>query len=101
MESTLFLGILIDQKIEDSLKKVETEILQLFICDDEMYLQKVQIEGKTFVGKILSPVIEISRFDALKKNIISIFEKIIPGFPLNAYSFFLLSLNANKNFSNV
>jgi hypothetical protein len=79
---TLFLGIEVTPSLEGEFSKMNPALLQLFSGPD--YLKKIKWEGKDYLGKDLSPNIEISALENARDNVLSLLRRLVPKFIFSA-----------------
>lgn len=74
----LFLGMPVDQSLLLQLNHVNPFTKSTFI--QEGYLQELEIQGKSYIGKKLGKTMEFQHVEALESNICSLIKKIVPDY---------------------
>jgi len=81
-ETSLFLGILLSNLLQEGISSLPTAERDLFIQDcDSPYLQRVEIEGTRYLGKYLGLSIEMGQLDSTHAHILSLLRKLVPQHP--------------------
>lgn len=79
MERKLFVGIRIDNKMRDQLQNCPQRDKQYIDGSDPNYLCQLRGVEDTFIGKIIDPGTPAASMEDLKRNIMSILNRIAPG----------------------
>lgn len=76
----LFLGFPADDPFKKELKKANPYLVSLLIGKEE-YLQEVVLHEQQYLGKYLSAYPSINQLDDLEKHLLSLLQKLTPGYP--------------------
>lgn len=94
----LYLGLLVDDSFLKELRQLPPGLHDLFIQNqDSTYLQQIEFEGKTYLGKYLGTSIETSLLDALQVNIYSLLKRLIPHYPYDQHPLLLLAVPSSTS----
>jgi|GEM_PF-3555733 len=90
MDLALFVGTPLDKSLQMQLKRCKKELVTLFTTGD-VYLQKIQHEGKTYLGKKVDNTLSTEELKDLSCNIESLLKRICPTITITADKLVLLS----------
>ncbi|MDF2577570.1 MAG: hypothetical protein K0S74_1054 [Chlamydiales bacterium] len=76
----LFVGFQVDYSIKKSLDSVNPNIIKLFIRSQGDYLQQIEYDGESYIGKILDDIMSMDSIEQLERHIHSIARKVIPNY---------------------
>lgn len=79
-ETSLFLGFPVNDSYSQLINALDSNVKQLFISENGLYLEEVFFEGKCYIGKSLGIVTNLEDLELLEKNIYSILSKFIPRY---------------------
>ena len=79
LERKLFVGIRIDNKMRDQLKNCAPRDKQYIDGSDPNYLVQIRAVEDSFIGKTADPGMPAVNMDDLKRNILSILNRVAPG----------------------
>lgn len=89
----LFLGIPVDALLAEKLAIIPPQILQLYICEGDNYLQKIEDHGISYLGKHIENCVELSSLQLLEANVYSLLKKIVPDYPYHATPLVILAIS--------
>lgn len=92
---SLFLGFLVTPSYEEALKKIDSQLLKLFINSEKGYLNEVLFEGNKYLGKFPGEVNSLPELLLLEKNIYSILKKIAPDYPYEDSPLLLFAVSSS------
>lgn len=92
----LFLGIPVDQRLAKKLSMVDPALCSVYIHDSDLYLQEVDHLAEKFLGKRISGSIDLPNLELLRKNILSLFEKLLPDHPVHDQQLVLFAVPGEK-----
>lgn len=97
-DTILFLGFPLTDAYRLALLAIPSVERDLFIQNqdpfqpDSPYLQKIEHEGIEYLGKYLGSSIDMATCDLSYFHILSLLKKLIPHFPYEQHSLFMLAL---------
>lgn len=103
-DTILFLGFPLSDSYQLLLLELPSAERKMFIQNqdfhqDSPYLQKIEYEGMEYLGKYLGSSIDMATFDLSYSHIVSLLKKLIPQFPYEQNSLFLLALSSQNSSS--
>jgi hypothetical protein len=75
----LFVGVRIDNKMRDQLEKCPQRDRVFFEAEDGRYLTIVRGGEEAYIGKVLEGATPIVALDDVRRNVLSILNRICPG----------------------
>jgi hypothetical protein len=89
----LFFGFLLSPAYQDKLAQLPESIRSSFIQKTvSPYLQQIEYEGKTYLGKSLGHSIELTALEGMESHIDSLLRYLIPDYPYENCPLVLLAL---------
>ena len=79
MNVKLFLGYPLTEPLKNELDK--SRLVDMFVNDEGLYLQRIMHEELFFLGKELGPSTDLAKLQLLQTNIYSLLAKILPEYP--------------------
>ena len=80
-ESRLFLGYPIRGPFQKEYQNLNQEILDIFIQPNSVYLEKIQFNGTTYLGKYVPVISNLQSLELLEANVYILLKKLHPSFP--------------------
>ena len=78
MNSTLFVGVLLDKTIRAALDSLNEHQAALFLGSDG-YLKEIEEEGNCYLGKHLGPLVEYDSLLLSERHIQSLLARLLPS----------------------
>lgn len=75
----LFVGVKIDNKMREQLERCPQRDRIFFEAEDHRYLTVMRDDETSYVGKIIEPGTATSSLEDLRRNVLSILNRICPG----------------------
>lgn len=92
-DNTLFIGFPLSEDYQFELDQVPSAVKGIFISDHPSdYLQKVTREGIVYLGKKVESPFDLMQSDSTKANIFSLLNKLVPDYPYDEQSLYLMAL---------
>ncbi len=88
-DSFLFLGIRVDDALDQALADVNPHLLDHLVKNGSDYLHETTLENQRYIGKNLGRISEIENLDLLEANIYSLLKKLLPDYPFEPTSLVL------------
>lgn len=79
-EVELFFGFPVNNDYDYFLKNVDLRVYELYVREGDAYLQNLTYQGIQYLGKPVSPIVEIATLELLQLNIYSLLKKLVPDF---------------------
>ncbi len=79
-EVELFYGFPVTQAYREILEGLDKRIFELYVRNDDAYLQDIEHNGSRYLGKSIGPIVELSTLELLQLNIYSLLKKLAPDF---------------------
>jgi hypothetical protein len=92
-DQELFLGLPIDTQLQKALNQGNSHAQTIFIDNESDYLHHTELEGITYLGKHLGASAQISFFEQLEANIISIISRLAPDYSFQDKELQLIAIN--------
>jgi hypothetical protein len=80
MNTTLFLGFPLDDGYIVQMQKNKPEYLELFIRSGSDYLQKVEFDKVSYLGKFVQNEEPLAQLELLEANIYSLLKKLVADY---------------------
>lgn len=80
-DTALFLGILVDEELEQALSRSNPHLRALFIQEGSDYLHEITHQGSKYLGKQLGKLQDVSALPLVEQNIYSLFARLLPDYP--------------------
>jgi hypothetical protein len=77
----LFIGFPKDPLFEKELQKANKHLIDQFIRSNGEYLEEINHQGMSYLGKKLGKLSQFSEIVLIEANIYSILKKLVPDFP--------------------
>ncbi len=91
-ESSLFLGLPIDDLLESALDEMIPHEKELFLSkNDPMYLETITHSGKDYLGKSFGSSIQTKDLELAYNHVSSMIIKLFPHYPVKKESFYLIT----------
>ncbi len=78
----LFLGFAGDQLFQKELNKANATLRSLLIGKKD-YLEEVNCEGKSWLGKHLAEFPTLEEIEGMEKHLVSLLKKLTPNYPFS------------------
>jgi hypothetical protein len=91
-EYQLFIGFPKDPIFEKELQKINPHLIQQFLKSESEYLEEIQYQGMSYLGKRLGKLVKISEISLLEANIYSILKILVPQFPYDETPLMLITI---------
>lgn len=88
----LFLGFLLTEPFLAQFNLVSSDLKSVFI--HPQYLQLIQLEGQTYLGKYLGARVEYPALELMQANIYSLLRRLIYDYPYEQFSLVLLAVKS-------
>jgi hypothetical protein len=90
-EYQLFFGFPVQDSYQRELNQLPAAVIDLYIQNqNSSYLQQIEYEGISYLGKWLGAFVEMSSLDAMQVHIFSLLKLLIPHYPFEKNSLMLL-----------
>lgn len=90
----LFLGFPLSPSFQSQLESVSAELKVSFIQNHSDYLQFLEHEGISYLGKFLGFQVELPSLELTKTNIYSLLRLLIPDYPYDQVPLCLLAVGS-------
>lgn len=90
----LFFGFPIDAVYREELKKIPPAILNLFIQRGDDYLNRIDQEGVSYLGKSLGQCVDSSAIDLALNHILSLLKRLVPDYHYHQDALVLLTVSS-------
>lgn len=88
----LFLGFPCTPEYLAIFKNLPDSLVKVFVGQDDSYLQKIEREGESFLGKRIGKEVDVEGLKNLESNIYSILNRLTPDFPIKETSLVLFPI---------
>lgn len=93
LDHRLFLGLPLTESFLQQFRQIPQPLKEAFIQDQSPdYLQQIENEGVTYLGKYIDTPYEMSALESLQTHVYSLLQRVIPDFPYADQPLFLLAL---------
>lgn len=83
IEVELFFGFPLNEQFLEALQNMDKRLYDLYVQKGDAYLQRFEYEGRSYLGKPVGSISEISTLELLQLNIYSLLKKLVPDFPFD------------------
>lgn len=83
IEVELFFGFPLDEQFLSALDSVDKRLYDLYVQKGDAYLQRFDHEGRSYLGKPVGMISDVSTLELLQLNIYSLLKKLLPDFPFD------------------
>jgi hypothetical protein len=85
----LFLGFPCTSEYLSIFQELPASLVKVFVSQDASYLQKLETEGGSFLGKRIGKEVDVEGLKNLEANIYSLLNRLTPDFPIKDTSLVL------------
>lgn len=80
-QAQLFFGYPVQGLFSDLFHQIPKNKLALFVRDGDAYLQQLDVDGVTYLGKYINGVISVDELEMMRKNLYSHLNRMVSGYP--------------------
>lgn len=95
-DTSLFIGIPVDATLAQAIEGLNPHKRELFIANGSDYLHEAVFEGQRYLGKCLDKVQEMSQFELIEANIVSLITKLFPDYPAKEKALLLFAQTSKQ-----
>ena len=85
----LFLGFPCNSEYLAIFQELPASLVKVFVGEDASYLQKIEMENGSFLGKRIGKEVDVEGLKNLEANIYSLLNRLTPDFPVKETSLVL------------
>ncbi len=91
LEYTLFLGCALDEELQGKLALRNPHLIEMLLGGGD-YLQRIEHEGQSFVGKFVGSRNRLAELELLEKNVRSILTQLVGEYSYQQHPLVLLTV---------
>lgn len=88
----IFLGFCVSPSYNECLNRLSSTVRSLFIQNNAEYLQQIDFDGLTYLGKPLGPLVDMQSLELFEANIYSLLRCLVADHVYEKYPLILLPI---------